>query len=263
MIIDTVNNALSGLFAGLRMVLAYEQVPADNRTVNGLREWFQQNPHLLPLDAELSALHEEVKAIFEIEDFEKAYESLDKILDERPELGLQANVLIDLLVSNTLAASEENMDNEELEEKIDDIFETNGSEAFSMYFYLQEALDEHLEVSFEDFLNEFLLIQDDDYQDEYEIYEPLLKYQEITDETFPVLVETIEKAVEETELEDVGTAMMAFFKLPKDFELNCLSVLKTDIDNIKIVPVLASFLAYYNGYESVPSYLKFKKDAAE
>lgn len=56
-----------------------------------------------------------------------------------------------------------------------------GSELLNLLIYITEAQENEIEISLEDFLNEHLLVDDDDYKDEVEIYEPFITNPEIVD----------------------------------------------------------------------------------
>lgn len=49
-----------------------------------------------------------------------------------------------------------------------------GSELLNLLIYISEAQENEIDISIDDFLNEHLLVDDDDYKDEVEIYEPFI-----------------------------------------------------------------------------------------
>lgn len=56
-----------------------------------------------------------------------------------------------------------------------------GSELLNLLIYIAEAQENEIEISLDDFLNEHLLVDDDDYKDEVEIYEPFITNPEIVE----------------------------------------------------------------------------------
>src|SRR5690606_25977938 len=89
-----------------------------------------------------------------------------------------------------------------IEEKhhIDDYFDTKEwmdiedkslerrTELLNIVLYLSEAQDSDVQVELEDFLNEFLLIEEDEFQDEYKIYESLISNIELIEENTDVII---------------------------------------------------------------------------
>jgi hypothetical protein len=80
---------------------------------------------------------------------------------------------------------------------------------------LNECRDEGIEPSLEDYLTEFLLVDDDEFQDEHQIYEPIIANQ-ILVESSPAEVKNVaEKLSEDAELKDLFYPMMSFFQNTK------------------------------------------------
>jgi hypothetical protein len=100
----------------------------------------------------------------------------------------------------------------ELEDKTLD----RGTELLNLIVYLRDCRQNEMEPNLTDFLNEFLLIEEEDFEDEFFIYEDVIRHQGIVKESLAAVVAAGE-TVEADELAEVFTPMMVFFNdtLPK------------------------------------------------
>src|SRR5690606_40187841 len=77
-----------------------------------------------------------------------------------------------------------------------------GSEMLNILLYLRECADDDIEPSLEDFLKEFLLVEEDEFQDEYRIYEKLIANQILIESDFAAAAQVAKTLTEEEELLD-------------------------------------------------------------
>jgi hypothetical protein len=128
------------------------------------------------------------------------------------------DVLFDLLLVHFLAAEqhEENYFDSaewnEIEQKTLD----KGSEMLNLFLYLGEAKETEAEVSLEDFLNEFLLVGEDEFQDEYRIYESLIVNEHLLEADLGSLRLLKDKVKEDTGLKDFFIPIVLFFQNLED-----------------------------------------------
>jgi hypothetical protein len=98
-----------------------------------------------------------------------------------------------------------------------DQVEDRGSEWLNLLIYFVDCTLNEVDPDAEDFLNEFLLVEEDDQQDEYEIYEPFILLQGfIGDDTENILAAV--RQVDSDELGAILPALMLFFSEVEEAE---------------------------------------------
>jgi hypothetical protein len=128
--------------------------------------------------------------------------------------------LFDLLLTNFLAAEVHLLGDEYLEsaewQKIEDETLHRGTELFNLLLYINEAIDDDVEISLDDFLREFLLTEEDEFQDEHTLYEGLISNQELLDaETSEVIKVWKQEVRNKSEIEDLFIPILLFFADPE------------------------------------------------
>lgn len=120
----------------------------------------------------------------------------------------------DLLMTHHLANHNEDEDYFDSPEWqiIEDKTLERGTELLNMLLYISEANDNHAEVDLEDFLYEFLLVDEDEFQDEHRIYEELIANSDIIEEETKIIVEVSSRIPENNEIKELFTPLMLFFR---------------------------------------------------
>lgn len=135
-------------------------------------------------EAELPAYREEVEKAFAEEDVAVAFSKFDNLQEKFSSFSLLHDYVFDLLLQYWYEVHGEDdgffeTDTwKEVEEKSLDI----GSEFFSILFYLQECHNEKIAPQAEDFIFDFISYEDEMEQDQFVIYEPLIRNIALTDE---------------------------------------------------------------------------------
>ncbi|MCU0441619.1 MAG: hypothetical protein MUE96_04400 [Bacteroidia bacterium] len=118
-----------------------------------------------------------------------------------------------------------------------------GTELLNLLLYIIESKDAEVVPTLEDFLHEFLLVDEDEFQDEHRIYEPLIAYQEAGEAELESLREIEQSIAPDSEIKELFVPIVCFFQyyhlptLPSEVT----ATLSTDEQSI----VLA-LLAYYH-----------------
>jgi hypothetical protein len=133
-------------------------------------------------NADAEKLTSQLAEVFGLEmDFLTKVNALDKTVDDNPQLEGLREVLFDLLMINFFSADVKKLEEDYLDTKEwEDIEEETldrGTELLNLLLYLNECADEDIEPELEDYLKEFLLVDEDEFQDEYRIYEPVIANQ--------------------------------------------------------------------------------------
>lgn len=194
------------------------------------------------------ALTDELIKVFSAdEEYLDKVDLLDAVFDENPQLEELREVFFDLLLMNFFSADvikleEDYLDSPEWEQIEEDTLD-RGTELLNVLLYINECHDEDIEPELEDFLKEFLLVDEDEFQDEYRIYEDVIENQILMDSSIEEIAAAANKVDEESELKELFYPVMCFFydiqpsaeskkiiaqnAVNKDFDLAILSILET------------------------------------
>jgi hypothetical protein len=138
----------------------------------------------------------------------------DAVMDRFPAFDDLREYLIDLCVVLLLSELEDDED-EAFESpewlKIEEAAADRGTELLNVLIYIKECKLAEVDVDLEDFLYEFLLADDEDYQDELAIYEPFIKGLEVIDSPLKQLIQSGNNQ-RDNELRELYTPMMLFFR---------------------------------------------------
>lgn len=150
------------------------------------------------------------------EDFLSKVDMLDEVFDDYPQLEVLREVFFDLLMINFFSADikkleEDYLDSPEWEEIEDDTLD-RGTELLNLFLYLNECQDEGIEPGLEDYLKEFLLVDEDEFQDEYRIYEPVIANQILMESPVAEISSVAAKLPEDSELKELFFPVMCFFQ---------------------------------------------------
>ncbi|MFN4972591.1 MAG: hypothetical protein ACK5GX_06140 [Bacteroidota bacterium] len=176
------------------------------RTAQLLVRSFTGNEH----DDTLSALFNQN------EHFLHTVKKFDEWLTQNPGLMPVSEYLFDLLLAHHLMQQRGNEDYLFSKEwmDIEDKTIDRGSEFLNLLLYISEAYENDIEIDLEDFLNEFLLVDEDEFQDEHHIYETIIDNADIMALEIPALNEVVSQ-LQDDNLPDLLKPMLLFFYSPK------------------------------------------------
>jgi hypothetical protein len=159
---------------------------------------------------------------------------LDGVFDNHPQLDSLREVFFDLLMINFFSADVKKLEEDYLDtpewEDIEEQTLDRGTELLNLLLYLNECEDEDIEPELEDYLKEFLLVDEDEFQDEYRIYEPVIAHQVLMDSPAEEIGKVASKLPEDSELKELFYPMMCFFQniSPSAEEKNAIAAKATD-----------------------------------
>lgn len=149
------------------------------------------------------------------ENYIQKVDLLDQCFDDYPQYEDLREVAFDLLLMNFFAADVEKLEENYLEseewEQIEEQTIDRGTELLNLLLYLRECTDDDIEPELDDFLKEFLLVDEDEFQDEYRIYEPMIANQILIDSDYQEIQKVGSKLDKEQELAELFYPMMSFF----------------------------------------------------
>ena len=157
-----------------------------------------------------------ITVISSADDFLTKVDDMDEVFDDYPQAEALREIFFDLLMINFFSADMKRLDEDYLEtaewEEIEEDTIDRGTELLNLLLYLNECNDEDIEPSLEDYLKEFLLVDDDEFQDEHRIYEPVIANQILVDSTPEEINETADTLTDDDELQELFYPMMCFFQ---------------------------------------------------
>lgn len=141
--------------------------------------------------------------------------AMDGVFDEEPRFDELREYVFDLLLINFFTTDVEKLEADYLEspewEAIEEDTLDRGSELLNILLYLRECKDDEVEPSLGDFLKEFLLVEEDEFQDEYRIYERVIANQILIDSNYQEIARVAQQFEPDDELATLFYPLLAFF----------------------------------------------------
>jgi hypothetical protein len=151
--------------------------------------------------------------------FLEKVEEFDEVFDEHPVFDELREVFFDLLMINFFASDIKKLEEDYLEtDEWADIEEETierGTELLNLLLYINECHDEELVPELGDFLKEFLLVEEDEFQDEFHIYEDLISNQQLVESSVEDICSHAGMIEMSEEMEELFVPFMVFFHQPK------------------------------------------------
>jgi len=173
----------------------------------------------------------------------------DAAFDEYPAFDALREVFFDLLMINFFAndvkkLEEDYLDSEEWADIEEDTID-RGTELLNLLLYINECHDEKIKPELDDFLKEFLLVEEDEFQDEFHIYEDLISNQQLVDSSVEDICSHAGMIDLGEEMEELFVPFMVFFHQPKTNE-EVIAELETYSPNKEFDIAVYSLIAAFN-----------------
>ncbi len=187
--------------------------------------------------------------VFSLEaDYLTKVNAVDAIFDENPAVEVLREVFFDMLLINFFSEDVKKLEEDYLEsaewEDIEEQTLDRGTELLNLLLYLNECEDENIEPALEDYLKEFLLVDEDEFQDEYYIYEPVIENQILIESSVEEIARVAQELPEDTEIAELFYPMMCFFQNlePSDAEWGEIAEFSAEPDfDMAVLEILLSF----------------------
>lgn len=145
--------------------------------------------------------------------------AFDAALDEYPAFEELREVFFDLLMINFFANDMKKLDEDYLDSEewaaIEEETIDRGTELLNLLLYINECHDERIKPELGDFLKEFLLVEEDEFQDEFHIYEDLISNQQLAESSVEDICSHAGMVDLGDEMRELFVPFMAFFHQPK------------------------------------------------
>jgi len=152
-------------------------------------------------------------------DFLSKVDALDTIFDDNSGIEVLREIFFDMVLINFFSEDVKKLEEDYLDtpewESIEEQTLDRGTELLNLLLYLNECDDESIEPSLEDYLKEFLLVDEDEFQDEYYIYEPVIENQALIESPVEEISQAAQDLTEDTEIAALFYPMMCFFQNPE------------------------------------------------
>lgn len=143
---------------------------------------------------------------------------LDGLIDDHADYEALREVLFDLLMLNFFSSDVSRLESDYMESEewaeIEEQTLDRGTELLNLLLYLAECADEEIDPDLEDYLQEFLLVDEDEFQDEHHIYEPIISRQILVESSFGEIANAARSIPKDQELADLFYPIMAYFYEP-------------------------------------------------
>lgn len=154
----------------------------------------------------------------------------DEVFDEHPKFEELREVYFDLLMINFFTSDVNKLEEDYLEsrewESIEEETIERGTELLNLLLYINECHDEEIKPGLEDFLKEFLLVEEDEFQDEFHIYEDLISNQQLAESSVEDICNNANLLELSEEMEDLFVPFMSFFLQPNTSEATQQELIK-------------------------------------
>ncbi|MFC3559548.1 hypothetical protein [Pedobacter jamesrossensis] len=186
----------------------------DNRVKKALNASINKYAQLAAVDA--GNFENELISAFELDvNFMDKVTAFDAVFDSHPKFEELREVFFDLLMVNFFSSDVQKLEEDYLESdewaNIEEETIDRGSELLNLLLYMKECHDEDLDPELGDFLKEFLLVEDDEFQDEFEIYEELISNQQLAESSIEEICKTSPTLNISDEMKELFVPFMAFF----------------------------------------------------
>ncbi len=175
------------------------------------------------------------------EDFLSKIDMLDEVFDDNPKIEVLREVFFDLLLINFFSEDVKKLEADYLDSqewaKIEDETIDRGTELLNLLLYLNECADEDIEPGLDDYLKEFLLVDEDEFQDEYRIYEPVIANQILMESPVEQIKKVAVNLPEDAEIKELFYPIMAYFQDIEPGDETREAVAKNAVDVQFDVPV--------------------------
>ncbi len=173
---------------------------------------------------------------------------LDAAFDEQTRLEGLREIFFDLLMINFFSEDVDKLEEDYLDskewEEIEEQTLDRGTELLNVLLYLRECRDEEIEPELDDFLKEFLLVDEDEFQDEHRIYEDMISNQLLMDSTIQEIGKVAGNLPESSELKELFYPVMSFFLSPSPSASDVEAFKNNSHDPEFDLPVYALLIAY-------------------
>jgi len=173
---------------------------------------------------------------------------LDESFDDFLDFEELREIYFDLLLMNFFSVDVEKLEGDYLDsaewETIENETLERGTELLNLLLYIRECADEDIVPDLDDYLKEFLLVEEDEFQDEHRIYEPMIENQALVDSNYAEIARITETLPPDSEIAEIFYPMMSFFNENEPTESQFLEYIEQSRNKALDASVFALLIAF-------------------
>jgi len=217
----------------------------------------QTLPEKQVLEQKNESFYEELIKAFSLEKgFMEKVDALDHLIKAHSEYSPIQEFLFDLLMINFFSSDQERYEEDYLEspewQEIEDETIDRGTEMLNLFLYLRECKEEGIDPSLSDYLDEFLLVEEEEFQDEHEIYEDVIAHQVLMESSYSEIARVASQLSESSAMKEVFNPLMGYFLNTEPATHDLDSFLNQSTHKSFDCAVLFAILMYCGGKEHFP-----------
>lgn len=252
-------DALRGYLTGLYAFTLSEELSEKPKKPDELLAALEGLPQNITLKLKLTQFSEDFADIFkESTDWLGWLTEFDNLFVKHPAFKIHKEYFFDIFFVHALSLQEE--EGEDFMEspewlKVEAKLENRGTELLNILMYLREVQESELRANLDDFLNEFVLDDEFDYQDDAEVYEEVISNKNWIELTYSEMVRNCESLEDETAIPEIFTPLFCFFKSPEKTSINLMACILAGGKAERNTSVSALLHAWYHGISTFPKSL--------
>ncbi len=249
-------DALQGYLTGIYAFLQSKEIPVLPKKPDELLEAFGKLPMNNELKLKLTGFYEDFVGLFNgSNDWLVWLKEFDHLFVKHPSFLAHQEYFFDIFFVHALSLQEEK-DEDFMESpewvKVETKLENRGTELLNVLMYLKEVQESELRANLDDFLNEFVLDDEFDYQEDAEVYEEVITNKNWIELTYSEMVRNCEAIEDQTAIPEVFTPLFCFFKSPERTSINLMACILAGGKNERNTAVSALLHAWYHGISAFP-----------
>lgn len=204
--------------------------------------------HLLsPLSVDMRQWHDAMINLIEDVnlEFDAKLKQSDALSEKLDDAAFVKELSFDWLMAAFLADEEKDEDFLESEafEQMELRYEMRGTEFMNLLVYLEECNENEVLPSYQDFVHEFLITDDEDVQDDIALYEDFLGLEEILEAPFEAFLPRLVTLSEQSALGSFLPVLASYFKNPLKGDKTLISAIIAGLRNPVEAGILGALLA--------------------
>lgn len=220
--------------------------------VKGFVDGSRKNGRVINEDTYQSFFNELTITFSRIDSFETKMDSLYEVFKGYPEFDPLSEFCFDLLMINFFTSDAKRLTEDYLESdewmKIEEKTLDHGTEFLNILLYINECKETDSDITLDDFLNEFLLTDDDLFQDELAIYEPVIKNQHLADADISEVVKAASQ-VQGDEIKDIFVPLLVYFNDSKGYMAHLQGLINTPGTKDTDIALYLALIAFTDSLE--------------
>ncbi len=210
-----------------------------------------KNAGILPIENVNQNLIAELETVFSsTSGFLEKVKALDDVFSKNATYAPIQELLFDLLMINFLSDDTKRLGEDYLDtpewEKIEDDTIDRGTELLNLFLYLKECNEEDIDPELEDYLTEFLLVEEDEFQDEHRIYESVIANQILAESNYAEISKSAINLSADDEIANVFYPLVSFFAETKPKREELEQYIEHAPNKALDTSLLFAILAYHN-----------------